>query len=154
MLTTSYFREITVHSSELLFEVWDQVSLTVTLTKFQGQFKILFQGQKIGKSDAFMGLGIGESNKSNYWFELLIESWFWKRISPVAIYLCLHYWYISRGCGIDGDGQPATCYPTAGAALRRGPGQIFIIHRHSCFYHHHHYRNHSYKEELCYKGNT
>ena len=36
MLTTSYFREITVHSSELLFEVWDQVSLTVTLTKFQG----------------------------------------------------------------------------------------------------------------------
>jgi len=31
--------EITVHSSELLFEVWDQ-------------------GQKIGKSDAFMGLGI------------------------------------------------------------------------------------------------
>ena len=166
MLTTSYFREITVHSSELLFEVWDQVSLTVTLTKFQGQFKILFsflglglccalnvwrvksshdkipfqaflslskiitflfQGQKIGKSDAFMGLGIGESNKSNYWFELLIESWFWKRISPVAIYLCLHYWYISRGCGIDGDGQPATCYPTAGAALRRGPGQIFIV---------------------------
>ena len=66
MLTTSYFREITVHSSELLFEVWDQVSLTVTLTKFQGQFKILFQGQKIGKSDAFMGLGIGETNKSNY----------------------------------------------------------------------------------------
>merc|ERR1711962_1585793 len=31
--------DITVHSSELLFEVWDQ-------------------GQKIGKSDAFMGLGI------------------------------------------------------------------------------------------------
>ena len=87
----------------------------------------LFQGQKIGKSDAFMGLGIGETNKSNYWLELLIGSWFWKRFSLAAIYLCLHYWYISRGGGIDGDGQPATCYPTPGAALRRGPGQIFIV---------------------------
>ena len=35
-----YYREITKHSSEVLFEVWDQ-------------------GQKIGKSDAFMGLAIG-----------------------------------------------------------------------------------------------
>ena len=91
----------------------------LTLSKI---ITFLFQGQKIGKSDAFMGLGIGESNKSNYWFELLIEPWFWKRLKLVAIYLCLHYWYISRGGGIDGDGQPATCYPTPGAALRRGPG--------------------------------
>ena len=35
------FSEITKNSSEILFEVWDQ-------------------GQKIGKSDAFMGLAIGE----------------------------------------------------------------------------------------------
>ena len=35
------FSEITKNSCEILFEVWDQ-------------------GQKIGKSDAFMGLAIGE----------------------------------------------------------------------------------------------
>ena len=35
------FSEITKSSCEILFEVWDQ-------------------GQKIGKSDAFMGLAIGE----------------------------------------------------------------------------------------------
>ena len=36
-----FFSEITKNSCEILFEVWDQ-------------------GQKIGKSDAFMGLAIGE----------------------------------------------------------------------------------------------
>ena len=35
------FSDISTQSSEILFEVWDQ-------------------GQKIGKSDTFMGLGIGK----------------------------------------------------------------------------------------------
>ena len=38
-MLTPVFREITKASAEILFEVWDQ-------------------GQKIGKSDAFMGLAI------------------------------------------------------------------------------------------------
>ena len=68
----TYFREITVHSSELLFEVWDQVRTfqyllnhLFDLWKYQTHIfnSFLFQGQKIGKSDAFMGLGIGKMMK-------------------------------------------------------------------------------------------
>ena len=45
------FREITKSSCEILFEVWDQ-------------------GQKIGKSDAFMGLAIGNKNSLAIYLEL------------------------------------------------------------------------------------
>ena len=41
IITKSVISEITDNSSEVLFEVWDQ-------------------GQKIGKSDAFLGLAIGK----------------------------------------------------------------------------------------------
>ena len=46
------FSEITKSSCEILFEVWDQ-------------------GQKIGKSDAFMGLAIGERS---YQFTNIMET--------------------------------------------------------------------------------
>ena len=41
------FREMSSNSSEILLEVWDQ-------------------GQKIGKSDIFLGLGIGKKKKYRY----------------------------------------------------------------------------------------
>ena len=47
-----------------------QVVMTRYIFRHDGYFlslskiiTFLFQGQKIGKSDAFMGLGIGESNQ-------------------------------------------------------------------------------------------
>ena len=55
-----YLSEITSQSSEVLFEVWDQ-------------------GQKIGKSDAFMGLAIGNNASSTVtapiqYFQFLYQS--------------------------------------------------------------------------------